>query len=143
MTSILQDYYSTGVQEEVESRQLRDPNWQENHPWSAVFISWVMRTAGAGNKFRYSKGHQRYVAAAKENRESNITDNPFWAFCIDEVAPEVGDLVCASRADSGATYENTDDGFKATHCDIVTEVRPNELTVIGGNVGNTVGKKTV
>jgi hypothetical protein len=83
------------------------------------------------------------VAAAKNNRESNAADNPFWAFRISEAVPEVGDLVCASRANSGATYDNIDDGFKASHCDIVTEVRPNELTVIGGNVGNTVGKTIV
>lgn len=142
MTPILQEYYRAGVHVEVTADQLQDPDWQENHPWSAVFISWVMRTAGARDKFRYARAHQRYIAAAKRNREENDADNPFWAFRVSEVTPEVGDLVCARRANSGATYDNIDDGFRATHCDIVTEVRPGGLTVIGGNVGNTVGKKT-
>ncbi|MFW5941378.1 MAG: DUF2272 domain-containing protein [bacterium] len=143
MTPVLQDYYKTGVRKEVPADRLQDPAWQENNPWSAVFISWLMRAAGAGDRFHYSRAHQRYIAAAKRNRERDDTHNPFWAFAIDEVAPQVGDLVCAERANSGATYENIDDGFKATHCDVVTEVRPGRLTVVGGNVSNTVGKKTV
>ncbi|HSM56586.1 MAG TPA: DUF2272 domain-containing protein [Candidatus Sulfomarinibacteraceae bacterium] len=143
MTPVLQDYYRTGVGEEIPAGRIQNPTWQANNPWSAVFISWLMRAAGAGSSFRYSRAHQRYIAAAKRNRERNNAGNPFWAFRVDEVAPQVGDLVCAERANSGATYENIDDGFKASHCDIVTEVRPGQLTVIGGNVGDTVGKKTV
>ncbi|MEZ4522813.1 MAG: DUF2272 domain-containing protein [Thermomicrobiales bacterium] len=34
----------------------------------AVFISWLMRTAGAEGTFRYSSAHQQYIAAAKRNR---------------------------------------------------------------------------
>jgi hypothetical protein len=29
-----------------------------------------------------------------------------------------------------------------THCDLVTEVRPGSLTVVGGNVNNSVARKT-
>jgi hypothetical protein len=32
--------------------QLGDPAFQKDHPWSAAFISWIMKTAGAGNTFK-------------------------------------------------------------------------------------------
>jgi hypothetical protein len=50
--------------------------------------------------------------------------------------------VCASRSNSGATYDNIGDATgRPTHCDVVTEVRPGRIRVIGGNVGQTVGEK--
>ncbi len=100
-----------------------------------------MRKAGAGNAFRYSSAHAAYIKAAKENRMTNNA-NPFKAYRITEVKPAVGDLVCKSRAGSGATYENIRRGMK-THCDIVTEVQPGQLITIGGNVSNSVSKTQV
>ncbi|GMA15727.1 DUF2272 domain-containing protein [Deinococcus metallilatus] len=113
-------------------------------PWSAAFISWVMRRAGAGDRFRYAAGHTVYCAAAKRNRLRGDLANPFWLSRITEVAPQPGDLVCTGRQDSGVTFENVDDGqARPSHCDIVVEAAPGRLTVIGGNVGNTVGRKLI
>ena len=42
--------------------------YQDAHPWSAVFVSYVMRTAGAGPAFAYSAAHQTYIRAARQNR---------------------------------------------------------------------------
>src|SRR5687768_15825437 len=67
-----------------------------SHPWSAAFISWIMKTAGA-TKFKKSSAHHVYVADAKYNREHQVIDNPFWAYRIEEVTPEVGDLICQRR----------------------------------------------
>ena len=107
--------------------------FQDAHPWSAVFVSYVMRTAGAGPAFAYSAAHQTYIRAARRNRLSEHTANPFWAFRATEVVPQVGDLVCASRSGSGATYDNIGDSqLRATHCDVVTEVQPGRIRVIGG-----------
>src|ERR671917_24680 len=108
MTSVLQDYYATGIGEHVDAADLQDSDWQAEHLWSAVFISWVMRQAGAGSRFRYAASHQRYIAAAKANREAGDVNNPFWAFRLDELPPEVGDLVGAGN--SGATYANIAEG---------------------------------
>jgi len=139
---ILRDYYRTGVGTTVTDAQMRSSSYQAGHPWSAVFISWVMRTAGAGPAFHYSAAHQAYVRAARTNRLRRDTSNPFWAFRATEVAPQIGDMVCASRSDSGATYDNIGDAaYRATHCDIVTEVQPGRIRVIGGNVNQTVGEK--
>jgi hypothetical protein len=140
---ILREYYRVGVGMTVTDAQMQSKTYQAAHPWSAVFVSYVMRTAGAGPAFPYSAAHQTYIRAARQNRLSRNTANPFWAFRATEVAPLVGDLVCASRRNSGATYDNIGDPQRrATHCDVVTEVRPGRIRVIGGNAtGQTVGDR--
>lgn len=70
MTATLQEYYRTGVGITVTASDLQSSSWQAGHPWSAVFISWVMRQAGAGSAFAYSTAHREYVGAAKRNAES-------------------------------------------------------------------------
>jgi hypothetical protein len=139
---ILREYYHVGIGMTVTDAQMQDVAYQAAHPWSAVFVSYVMRTAGAGPAFTYSAAHQTYIRAARQNRLRGNTANPFWAFRPTEVAPKIGDLVCAARANSAATYDNIGDPQpRATHCDVVTEVRPGRIRVIGGNVGQTVGQK--
>ncbi|WP_174188561.1 phage tail tip lysozyme [Nocardia barduliensis] len=143
-TPILQDYYRNGVGAPVTAAQLQSPEFQKAHPWSAVFVSWVMRKAGAGNTFAYSAAHQNYIRAARHNRLTRNTASPFWAYRATEVAPQVGDLICAARANSGATYDNiADPQRRRTHCDIVTAVRPGRIRVIGGNVRQNVDEKTI
>jgi peptidoglycan hydrolase-like protein with peptidoglycan-binding domain len=134
----LQDYWRSGAGVNYSDAQLGDPNFQNDHPWSAAFISWVMKTAGAGSAFKYSSAHSTYTRWAKDNRLGNSA-NPFKAYRISELAPQVGDIVCKRRAGSGATYENIRPGMK-THCDIVTDVRPGRLVTIGGNVSNSVSQ---
>jgi hypothetical protein len=142
MTPVLQQYYQEGVGVKVSAENLQSAKWHEKHAWSAVFMSWLMRAAGAGDRFAYSSGHYYYTAAAKRNREAGDTSNPFWAYRIDEIAPQVGDLVCKARDHSGATYDNVDDGeSRYMHCDIVTAVAPGRLTVVGGNVSEDVSDK--
>jgi hypothetical protein len=143
----LQSYWKHGSGNDFSHAQLSNASFQEKHPWSATFISWVMRQAGAGNFFRRSAKHTVYVAAAKRNR-TNGTVNPFHAFRPTEVRPEIGDLVCSPRAGSGVTYDNV--STQSSHCDIVVEVRTGEIVVIGGNardqasgVSNTVGAKRI
>jgi hypothetical protein len=139
MRPILRDYWLTGVGVRVTDSQLASISWQNSHPWSAAFISWVIRQAGAGSSFRYAAAHAVYVAWAKQNRLAQNA-NPFKAYRMTEVIPEPGDILCLSRANSGATYDNIAPGMK-THCDIVTEVQANRLVTIGGNVNNTVSRR--
>jgi hypothetical protein len=133
---VLRNYWLIGT-----GRRYSEPGWWSKHPWSATFISWIMKKAGAGDSFRYAGAHAVYIKAAKDNRLAN-NNNPFKAYRINEIKPQVGDLVCKRRAGSGANYENIRPGHK-THCDIVTEVQPNRLTTIGGNVKNSVSKTSV
>jgi hypothetical protein len=136
----LRDYWQTGAGLDPDTTW-GDPQWWSNFPWSAAFISWVARNAGSGNAFKYSGAHSQYIVAAKANRLENSA-NPFKAFRISEVQPRVGDLVCTSRANSGATYDNIHYPM-ATHCDVVTEVRPREVVSIGGNVSQSVARTIV
>jgi hypothetical protein len=141
MTAVLQGYYRVGVGRSVAARDLQSASWQQAHPWSAAFISWVMRIAGAGDRFAYASAHQRYIAAAKRNRLAGDRGNTLRAYRIDELAPAVGDLLCTARANSGATYENIDAGPRSCHVDIVVAAGSETLTAIGGNVGHSVGRK--
>jgi peptidoglycan hydrolase-like protein with peptidoglycan-binding domain len=142
MLATLRDYWSA-VGQKVRLEDLRDPKWQRENPWSAAFVSWVMRTAGAGTRFSCLSAHRLYIAAAKKNRQSG--GSGFWAYRISEVKPEPGDVVCADRACcekcecNGATYDNIDDGHRwCTHGDIVIEVHPGEVRVLGGNADHSV-----
>jgi hypothetical protein len=108
-------------------------------PWSAAFISYVMKKAGAGDNFKYSSSHSSYIRDAVKNRKENNA-NPFKAYRLNEKKVEVGDLVCYARQD-GVGYDTTS-SYKS-HCDIVVSADNNEAKVIGGNVGNSVTKTTV
>jgi hypothetical protein len=139
--NVLRGYWKHGPGLDFSDAQLGSAAFQNSHPWSAAFISWVMRKAGAGKAFKYASSHSVYTSAAKANRLAGNA-NPFKAYRLAEVAPRVGDLICRARAGSGATYDNIHPGMK-THCDIVVEVRPKALTVIGGNVANSVTSRIV
>jgi hypothetical protein len=114
--------------------------------WSAAFISWVMKKAGAGNKFRYSSGHSYYITDAIKKRTVNDPDAGFKGYRPDEITLEVGDLVCNARCSkknpncSKADYSTTNPGY-LSHCDIVVATRPGEIDIIGGNTSNRIGTK--
>jgi len=104
-------------------------------PWSAAFVSWDIQSAGVRRDLfcpdqRHTIYVERLVLRAAKPGAALI---PRWP---DERAPQVGDLICASRAGSGTTLDNLNRG--AGHCDIVVEVLPGAVAAIGGNVGDSV-----
>jgi hypothetical protein len=104
-------------------------------PWSAAFISWDIQSAGVPRDLfcpdaRHTIYVERMVARAREPGAAFIPRH------LNERAPQVGDLICASRSNGGTTLENLDRG--PGHCDIVVEVRPGAVHAIGGNVGDSV-----
>jgi hypothetical protein len=136
----LQKYWkAVGLDYTVE--QLRDAKFQSDNPWSAAFVSWVMKKAGAREHFRYSASHWQYVASAKENRKA-ANDNPFKAYRTDEQKVELASVVVRRRGSSMATYENIENGH-ITHGDIVVSVADGKAETIGGNVSNSVKTTTV
>ncbi len=122
-------YYYTDA--EYNSNSFHDSN-----PWSAAFVSSVMKDSGAGDSFDYSASHAAYLIYARDNR-LNYPDEPFKAYKTNEVAPEVGDIVCQNRAGGNASYEDVVVG-DPLHCDIITEVGWFSVDAIGGNLSNTV-----
>ncbi|MBB3660008.1 hypothetical protein FHX15_005277 [Rhizobium sp. BK650] len=129
---MLQDYWKTGLGISYSSAQLASPAFQKAHYWSAAFISWVMRKAGAGSAFKYAASHSVYFVAARKNRAEN-NSNPFKAYRPTEIAPRPGDLICNWR-DRPVTYDSVKPGDPG-HCDVVVEVKSDHLLAIGGNKG--------
>ncbi len=104
-------------------------------PWSAAFISWDIESAGVPRDlFCPNPTHTIYVERMVERAKSRGA--VFIPHPPRERAPQVGDLICASREGSGTTLQNLNRG--AGHCDIVVEVRPGQVFAIGGNVGDSV-----
>lgn len=107
-------------------------------PWSAAFVSWVMRQANVPG-FRSSSRHFSYVQAAYQQSATH-------AYTVMDVAkarPVVGDLLCYARQPSrmfgheGLLPVLQNGGPLDMHCDVVVAVNPNNDStayLIGGNV---------
>jgi len=110
-----------------------------DYAWSAAFISYVMRIAGAGRRFPYAPSHSYYINAAAEHATDGLSAYPIQAY-----APQLGDIICTGRGAHPVAYAQlpTLAPF-ASHCDIVVGVRPGMLTVLGGNVDDAVTEKHV
>lgn len=112
-----------------------------DYAWSAAFISYVMRIAGAGRRFPYSADHADYINAG---RRVSLGETHAWIVSAERVqdyAPQPGDLVCFGRGTAkGLRYEDLPTPRLFTsHCDIVVDTDiPGQIAVIGGNVEDSV-----
>ena len=66
-------------------------------PWSAAFVSWVMREANVKDKFFYSIRHSDYIIKSIKDRKSNNIKAGFIGYKLQEYSPDIGDLVCYTR----------------------------------------------
>jgi hypothetical protein len=117
-----------------------DPARDGNYAWSAAFISYVMRIAGAGPDFPYAASHSVYINAAASGANRLVT-----AFAPSAYAPRLGDLICLGRSTAAHLIFAdlpTADNFPG-HCDIVIDHLGQMLTVVGGNVDDAVTAKHV
>ncbi len=111
-----------------------------NYAWSAAFISYVMRIAGASRYFPYSASHSTYINLAAAHANARVD-----AQAPQSYAPAAGDIICTGRGSAAKlrfTDLPTENPFPA-HCDIVVRVQPGMLTVVGGNVDDAVTEKHV
>ncbi|MBK6009204.1 DUF2272 domain-containing protein [Ramlibacter ginsenosidimutans] len=125
-------------------------------PWSAAFISYLLKTAGfTRSEFAFSDTHADYVQAAfaASDAEAAGQETPY-AFRACDVAttpPRAGDLLCATRESTSrvarfaelaaALRERAPGEDFPMHCDLV--VRADEggdakIATIGGNVVQSV-----
>lgn len=107
-----------------------------DQPWSAAFISFVVRRAGYTG-FKFAAAHARYIHDSIIKRQRGEA-SPFWGFRIAEHTPSPGDMVCRWRA-VPRTFDDAvrRDDFKS-HCDIVVQVGDGFVNTIGGNVAQSV-----
>ncbi len=134
-------YWREGLGITYSDDQLGNATFQDDHPWSAALVSYVMRDAGAGDDFNYASSHYGYLHVAINNRKRNL---PVIckAYRLSERTVEVGDIVVATRADSGATYDNPWGTNGKSHGDIITSVVAGDhVRTIGGNVHDNVDAK--
>jgi hypothetical protein len=110
------------------------------YAWSAAFISYVMRVAGAGAAFPYAPDHAFYINDAARAAEGKIADPLLVAEDPALYAPRLGDLLCFGRGngrDLSFGDLPTDDSFPG-HCSIIVAGGDGEISEIGGNVDDAV-----
>ena len=120
-----------------------DTRRDDYYAWSAAFISYVMRTAGAGARFPYAPSHYVYINIAKEMKLGRTSGWAIVAERVDDYAPAPGDLICFSRERRSLRYEKLPARHFTGHCDIVVSRKNEQVSVIGGNVDHAVTMKHV
>jgi hypothetical protein len=103
----------------------------ESYAWSAAFISYVMRIAGAGSRFPYAPNHATYVNAAASGASPILV-----AHAVPSYAPKPGDLLCFGREwSSGLSFEDLPQpGYWPGHCAIVVAApQAGQFDVVSGN----------
>lgn len=115
----------------------------DEYAWSAAFISYVMRTAGAGARFPYAPSHYEFIDIAKDMKLGRRSGWALVAERVDSYAPAPGDLICCWRGSKPVTYEELPASRFAAHCDIVVSREQEQIRVLGGNVNHAVAMKHV
>jgi len=119
----------------------------KNPAWSAAFISFVAKKSGAGPNFLYSGAHAKYILAALHEAAKPNSTAKFIARRHTQHKPQIGDLIaCGRESAKTATFDTAEDfadenGFFPSHCDFVIEIGADFVRTMGGNVGNSVGRK--
>ncbi len=115
--------------------------------WSAVFVSFFVKTAGASAaEFKFSARHSEFVFEAIKNFTNGT--GVFRGQDVKNYAPKIGDIIQNNR--SGNTYDyafaKAHSGYKS-HSAIVVEEGTDGfgryVRTVGGNESNTVDDKIV
>ncbi len=109
-----------------------------NTAWSGAFISYVL--AQAGMDFPFSCKQSYYFSEVRDNPDTYDCET----YRISDIGDiQDGDILCkCSDSDCPLDYDfeyNDQDG----HCDIVVDKSGNTLSLIGGNLGDTIKQETV
>lgn len=110
--------------------------------WSAAFISFVLKEAGAADRFKYAVAHCHYFQDFVDRSGPALYE----AIPANDVIPSVGDIVHHGRGDAlqhdfaAARADYGNDSFYPSHAAIVVGVDRDAGVVrtIGGNEGNSV-----
>jgi hypothetical protein len=118
-----------------------------NHPWSAVFVSWCVKEAGAtASEFKFSKAHSVFVNKAIQNAINGV--GVFHGMQINAHAPNVGDIIQHNRGGTKFDFEHArrNSQYKS-HSVIVVEIGQDEdgrfAFCIGGNESDSVRSTVV
>lgn len=114
---------------------------------AAQYASWVKSTDKS--EFPIAQAHSEYIRWAIRCRKDALSNAAYWGYRVDEpeATPEVGDLIGYPRGVKMTAkkalgyFERT--GNYQSHADLVVAKRKGEIDVIGGNVRDSVTKKTL
>lgn len=110
-------------------------------PWSAAFISFAHRMAGAGEQFKAGPAHASYIRDSIMAKQEGRQDAAYIGHRSSERKPQVGDLIGRARQ-SGVDYDRQPSSYQS-HTDLVVEVGPGFVKMIGGNVSDSVSLTTL
>lgn len=100
-----------------------------NTPWSAAFISYVMKSSGVN--FPYASAHTVYAQSIRKGF-------PGWTALNPQTTPiQVGDIIVQNRDNNKLTWDSSD-WSGASHGDIVTGISNKTIATIGGNLKDSV-----
>jgi hypothetical protein len=118
-------------------------------PWSAVFISFCVKDAGAKKtEFKFAMSHSVFVHEAIKNRDAG--KGVFQAFDITEAesAPDVGDIIQNNRSGNHFNFQHArEESSYESHSAIVVAKGNDEVgqfvETIGGNEDDSIRRRTV
>jgi hypothetical protein len=111
--------------------------------WSAVFISFCVKTAGAtSNEFEFSAAHAKFVHDAINNPRA------FRGFKITEQAVHVGDIIQNNRGGNAFdfTFAKNNDGYFSHSAIVISrgvDANGKFAITVGGNESDSIRRKRV
>ncbi len=117
------------------------------HPWSAVFVSWCVKEAGAtASEFRFSKRHSVFVHKAIQDARGGT--GVFHGLDISVHAPNVGDIIQHNRGNARFDFNHARTNSQyASHSIIVVATGQDDVgrfaLCIGGNEGDAIRRTKV
>lgn len=125
--------------------QMQSSSTHSSYPWSAVYISKLVKDSGVKN-FTPRSTHAGYTVDAKNNRSDKVKKS-YWAFKPSELKKvEVGDIIVKGRSGTNPNLDTINSSVK-THGDIVVDIKKIDgqkfAITQGGNVSNTVKQTRV
>ena len=112
-----------------------------------MFVSWVMRTAGAGgDEFRVSNAHSRFVYWAIQNAKAK--KGLFYGHALSEYAPKVGDIIHNNRGHQKISFDfaaahQAYESHSAAVVEIGADSAGRYASTVGGNESDSIGRKRV
>lgn len=143
MSNTLIDYWkSIGLN--YKPSQMQSSSFQSSNPWSAAYVSHLVKNAGYN--FKGGASHSIYANQAKKDKNGNVK-NRFWAFRKTDNKPvKVGDILIKNRDGGNFTFDTLTSGSKS-HGDVIIEIKnigdKKVAYYQGGNLSNSVKRGTI
>jgi len=124
---MLTKYWNNVGISKYTSANFASDTWQNEHPWSSVYVSWVINQVDGS--FPKSAAHRNYTKSALDNRNAKRGSWNLFSLSRErkKIKAQVGDVLVGPRSGS---YTNS-------HGDLVWKVSGGKAYLAGGNLSNT------